>query len=79
MPTERDTRPVADRRILPVGTAFQIGRTAGKLYLDISGVFTMVANAVTSAHAPEEARSAPCSATLAPPGSRQPGKHLTDQ
>ena len=47
-------------RVLPADTASQTVRTAAKLDFDVSGVLTMVANAVTSAHAPRDAGSVPC-------------------
>jgi hypothetical protein len=63
-------------RVLPADTEFQTVRTGAKLDFDVSDVLTMVANAVTSAHALQEARSAPCETYSRHP--RQTGKHLTD-
>ena len=57
-------------RVLPADAAFQTVRTAAKPDFDFSEILTMVGNAVTSEHAPEEARSAPCATTLTSPGPR---------
>ena len=66
-------------RVLPAAAAFQTVRTAAKLDFDVSDVLTMSPTLSPSAHASQEARSAPCATTLTSPGPRQTGKHLTDQ
>ena len=67
-------------RVLSAATAFQTVRTAARLDFDVSGVPSPWSLTLSpSAHAPQEARSAPCATTLTSPGPRQTGKHLADQ